>query len=99
MKEIFNKLFDAIEAVSLDQSHLSIYNIVNKGSHLIVTIDGGANGNGDWLTYIKQVGSIIKRLAPARAWIINWKNDPIDDVWRLQLGIDLTGGESAQSLG
>ena len=95
MKEIFNKLFDAVEAVSSEQFPINISETINKGDYLEVKLHGGSNGQNDWITYIKQVGSIIKRLQPTKCWIISWYNDCTDDVWYLHLGIDLTNGEEA----
>lgn len=96
MKEIFNKLFDAIEAVSSEQYPISITNIRNHGDYLEVDLSGGSNGLCDWLTYIKQVGSIIKRLQPTESWIVKWENDCLDDVWYLSIGIKLGNGTSLQ---
>lgn len=98
MKEISNKLFEAVEAVSSEKYPVSIQSITNNGDHLVVELNGGSNGQNDWITYIKQVGSIIKKLQPTKSWIINWDNDCTDDVWYLNLGIDLVGDKEVKQL-
>lgn len=98
MKEISNKLFDAVEAVSSEQFPVNINKITNEGDHLKIELHGGSNGQNDWITYIKQVGSIIKRLQPTKCWVIDWHNDCLDDVWYLTLGIDLVGDKEVRQL-
>lgn len=43
-----------------------------KGDHVVITIYGGFNGNGDWITYLNQITTIIQALD---AWVIDLIND------------------------
>lgn len=58
-----------------------------KEGHYIVTIYGGLNGYASWDFYIRQIKTIIDSLQ--RSWVISLNNDCLDDVWTLQLGLQM----------
>lgn len=82
-KPTFNRCFDTIKALNLEDVSPSTYE--DKGDHVIITIYGGFNGNGDWITYLNQITTIIQALD---AWVIDLINDCPDDVWTLRIGVD-----------
>lgn len=75
--------FDKIKSLNLEKVTPSKYE--DKGDHVIITIYGGFDGNGDWTTYLNQITTIIQTLD---AWVIDLTNDCPDDVWTLRIGID-----------
>lgn len=83
-KPTFNRCFDTIKALNLGGG-VSPSTYEDKGDHVIITIYGGFNGNGDWITYLNQITTIIQALD---AWVIDLINDCPDDVWTLRIGID-----------
>lgn len=74
--------FDKINSLNLENIVPSGY--VDKGDHSIITIYGGFNGNGNWITYLNQIITIIQALD---AWVIDLTNDCPDDVWTLRIGV------------
>ena len=77
------KYLNKIKALELEKVDPREYE--DKGDHAIITIYGGFNGNGDWITYLNQITTIIQALD---AWVIDLINDCPDDVWTLRIGID-----------
>lgn len=53
----------------------------------ILSIHGGLNGNGKWVTYLKDVEYVVSVLSERfrSVELYNWKNDVLDDVWDLKL--------------
>lgn len=45
---------------------------------------GGLNGPGEWVNYLSDIKKLIEKLNSA--WIIDLKNDCIDDVFYLTIG-------------
>lgn len=74
--------FDKIDSLNLENVVPSKYE--DKGDHAIITIYGGFNGNGNWITYLTQIAIIIQAL---NAWVIDLTNDCPDDVWTLRIGV------------
>ena len=74
--------FDKIDSLNLENVVPSKYE--DKGDHAIITIYGGFNGNGSWITYLTQIAIIIQALD---AWVIDLTNDCPDDVWTLRIGV------------
>lgn len=71
---------------SLNLSRVELVKVEDKETHRVLTIYGGFNGNGDWLTYLTQIRSIIETFD---AWIVDLNNDCLDDVWTLRIGTNM----------
>lgn len=59
--------------------------------YFILTVDGGLNGCGSILFYMEDIVKLIKKLMLrfGSVWLIDWKNDCPDDLFRLRLGLRL----------
>lgn len=79
---ILEKYLNKIRALELEKVTPS--KCEDKGNHVIITIHGGFNGRGDWSLYLLQITRIIQALD---AWVIDLKNDCLDDVWTLRIGV------------
>lgn len=53
----------------------------------ILSIRGGLNGNGNWLTYLQDVKYVVSILSERfrKVELYDWQNDVLDDVWDLKL--------------
>ena len=79
----------------IDSLYICRLHEVNKGSHFIVTIGGGANGSGDLVKYISLVKKLAKAMKEkfADVWLLDWANDCCDDIWTLRLCFKLKEDE------
>ena len=84
----YNKIID-----SLNLTKISLHSVEEKDDYDILTIYGGLNGKGDFLSYMSQVATIVWNLENLDLvkvrdiWLIDWINDCPDDIWTLRIGI------------
>lgn len=82
---------DIINGLSL--KGVSLYSVDEEKDYDILTLYGGLNGKGDFLSYMSQVTTIVWTLENEDLvkvkdiWLIDWINDCPDDVWTLRIGI------------
>lgn len=66
---------------------------VEEGNHLVVHLNGGKNGSGQWNEYLVDLLSFINKLkeesigAFKEVWLISLKNDCADDVFDVYIGV------------
>lgn len=65
-----------------------------EGKRFVITVCGGANGNGghdgsgkfeDYLMLIRKFANLLSERLNVDVWLLDWKNDSLDDVWTLRL--------------
>ena len=65
-----------------------------EGKRFVITVCGGANGSGghdgsgkfeDYLMLIRKFARLLSERLDVDVWLLDWKNDCLDDVWSLRL--------------
>lgn len=69
---------------ALNLKHIKVDHIQVKHDHVVITVYGGENGTGRWQSYLGQIDAIVR--AFAGSWVVDIKNDCLDDLWVLRLG-------------
>lgn len=86
----FDRFKKIIERVATPDTKASIKDnyIDEYGTHVCEVV-GGLNGNGIWDKYLKCMADILKeaRNLGIRVWLIDGKNDCLDDVFVFRFGI------------
>lgn len=62
---------------------------MDNGSYYIAKFYGGENGPGRFSKYlmiVKRVTKFLEDTFETKPWLINWKNDCLDDVWDIEIG-------------
>ncbi len=56
-----------------------------------IIIAGGENGFGKLSNYTSDINSLAYKLEKefSDVWLIKWENDVLDDIWYLELGIEI----------
>lgn len=56
-----------------------------------ITIAGGENDFGKLSNYTSDINSLACKLEKefSDVWLIKWENDVLDDIWYLELGIEI----------
>jgi len=85
LKQIGNKntklRFGKFEEVNIGKTDQPIY--------YTLSLYGGLNGRGQFLFYMEDVSELVKKLMTRfnSVWLIEWKNDCLDDVFIIDLGM------------
>ena len=80
-------------ALSENNSKMSLLKIQAMDTHTIITYSGGNNsGNSDWQSYLKDINIVfsrLKNLLTDKIWLIDLVNDCPDDVFYLRIGTNI----------
>lgn len=85
-----NPKIDACEIIGIS----SINDGNGKKKRFVITVGGGANGDGnhdgsekftDYLMLIRKFANLLSERLDVDVWLLDWKNDCLDDVWTLRL--------------
>lgn len=97
-----NSKVDACEIVGI-----SSINGCNGKKRFVITVGGGANGNGGhdgsgkfeaYLMLIRKFANLLSKRLNVDVWLLDWKNDCLDDVWTLRLVFSYRNNESRHSV-
>jgi hypothetical protein len=88
-KFIINRISEVFTKYNIKKIKLNYITTEEEDGHVyyIVRLLGGENGHGRFSNYLEDVKHIID--AFDHAWLINWTNDCLDDLWKLEFGIKL----------
>ena len=82
------------DAISKNNSKMSLMQIIAMDDHTIITYSGGNNsGNSDWSSYLEDINIVfskLKTLLNGKIWLIDLVNDCSDDVFYLRIGTNIT---------
>ena len=83
-----------IDALSKNNSKMSLMKIEAMDNHTIITYSGGNNsGNSDWRSYLEDINIVfakLEKLLNNKIWLIDLVNDCSDDVFYLRIGTNVT---------
>ena len=87
------KVVKSLEGCEWSNLKLDFVAKVEEGSHLVVHLNGGKNGCGEWNEYLVDLLSFINKLKDENiggfkeVWFISLKNDCADDVFDVYIGV------------
>lgn len=94
LNEIVNEIIPILNELKTDKSKISVLNEkgfteVDKYGTNVICLCGGLNGCGKWEDYFEDISKIVKKINSSgyHTWTINLKNDCLDDIFYLKLGI------------
>ena len=87
------KITQSLEGCEWSNLKLDFVARVEESGHLVVHLNGGKNGCGEWNKYLVDLLSFINRLKDESiggfksVWFISLENDCADDVFDVYIGV------------
>lgn len=91
--DVIDKVTKSLAGCEWSNLKLDFVAKVEEGSHLVVHLNGGKNGCGEWNKYLVDLLSFINKLKDEsiggfkEIWLISLKNDCADDVFDVYIGV------------
>lgn len=91
--DVIDKVTKSLGVCEWSNLKLDFVAKVEEGSHLVVHLNGGKNGCGEWNEYLVDLLSFINKLKDENIggfkeiWLISLKNDCADDVFDVYIGV------------
>lgn len=91
--DVIDKVTKSLAGCECSNLKLDFVAKVEEGNHLVVHLNGGKNGCGEWNKYLVDLLSFINRLKDKdigtfkEVCLISLKNDCADDVFDVYIGV------------
>ena len=106
LNQIVKEVVPIIDSMKTKESEIGVltgkdFTEVDKYGTKVLCLSGGLNGCGEWENYFSDLSKVVTRLKKEgyHTWTISLKNDCLDDVFYLKLGISRKKNDESKITG